>query len=263
MNLSSPWAFDNSRKLELIAKFHFAWAFNEIGTARIRNCKGALTEAWPVYESLKEELNALNINNLSIELMYVGIQNRQNNRSNLKNLNRKKIAVGWIGRLSPEKDPLKYIDLAHTTNYHQFNFSMAGDGPLRKKVLSKLRDNENFNFLGFVESSSEYLEKLNILILTSNMEGIPLVAMEALQLGVYVIAPNIGGLPDLLKDRKNGLLYDGSRTGLLNALTEAREIVLSNESDPVLDKKFLEASMFSQIDSRISHFQRLRRTKRS
>ena len=91
------------------------------------------------------------------------------------------------------------------------------------------------------------------------MEGIPLVAMEALQLGVYVVAPNTGGLPDLIKDRKDGLLYDGSKSDLLNTLKEAREIILSKESDPNLDKKFLEGRMFNQIDSRILHFQSLRR----
>jgi glycosyltransferase involved in cell wall biosynthesis len=255
INLSSPWAFSEAFKLRILAKHHFAFAFNNIGTDRIINCRDPLTEVWPVYDALRHELRKLKNSSTSIEVIYVGIQ--QTNKSRKTQASRRKLNVGWIGRLSPEKDPQKFIATSKLLNSEEFTFSMAGDGPLQKKVLLDLKHHANFKYLGFVASSKKYLEKLDILVLTSKIEGIPLVAMEALQNGVYVIAPRIGGIPDLINDKQNGLLYNGTKKDLLMKLIEARSIILSGDSKPKLNKKFLEETMFNHIDSRIKHYHQL------
>ena len=255
INMSSPWAFNNSLQLNSFITDHFAWAFNEIGTSRIANCSGPITEAWPVYAGLSNELQSIRNKKIPIELIYVGIQKKRN--MNRREVSSRKFKVGWIGRLSPEKDPIKFVDMVSSSDTSKFHFSMAGDGPLRTKVLLKLKQAKNLNYLGFVESSNSYLRNLDVLVLTSKIEGIPLVAMEALQLGVYVVAPRIGGLPDLIKDKKNGMLYDGSKNDLLRVLSEARTFVLSKKSSPTLDSIFLEKTMFAHINSRILHYRRL------
>jgi glycosyltransferase involved in cell wall biosynthesis len=259
INLSSPWAFENSTVLATFVKFHFAWAFNETGTFRILNCKGPLTEAWPVYTGLKDEIeNPENIR-IPAKLIFVGIQSTIKRR--LSQPGAGKLSVGWLGRLSPEKDPIKYVAISKVSNPKKFKFSMAGEGPLQDKVLAELKQLKSVEYLGFVESSQTYLQKLDILVLTSKIEGIPLAAMEALQLGVYVIAPNVGGLPDLIKDKKNGLLYNGSKSDLLRALEEARSIIRSEQSFPKLSKEFSEEKMFELIDSRIKHYREISQTK--
>jgi glycosyltransferase involved in cell wall biosynthesis len=255
INMSSPWAFNNSLQLSSFITHHFAWAFNEIGASRIANCSGSITEAWPVYAGLSTKLQSITNKRIPTEVIYVGIQ--QKRKENRRKISSRKLKVGWIGRLSPEKDPIKFIKIANSSDGSKFLFSMAGDGPLRTKVLLKIKQGKNLNYLGFVESSNNYLRDLDVLVLTSKIEGIPLVAMEALQLGVYVVAPRVGGLSDLIKDKKNGLLYDGSKNDLLRALREARTIILSKKSSPTLHNIFLEKTMFAHINSRILHYQRL------
>jgi glycosyltransferase involved in cell wall biosynthesis len=261
INLSSPWAFDNASELKIFAKHHFAFAFNEIGARRVIECDGPLTEAWPVYDYLKSELGKLKSKKIPVELIYVGIEKEK--RTKKTQANPRKLRVGWLGRLSPEKDPQMFIATSKFVNPNEFSFSMAGGGPLREKVISELKHNIDFKYLGFVESSKRYLEDLDILALTSKIEGIPLVAMEALQNGVYVIAPRIGGIPDLITDKQNGLLYNGTKKDLLRALIEARSIILSGESRPKLSKMFLEETMFNHIESRIKHYRQLPQTKPS
>ena len=261
INLSSPWAFDNADKLKIFTKYHFAFAFNEIGARRVIYCHGSLTEVWPVYDDLNNDLLKLKSEKVSIELIYVGIQHEKRTRKS--QANRRRLTVGWLGRLSPEKDPQKFIATSKFVNPKEFTFSMAGDGPLKEKVISDLRHNTNFKYLGFVESSKRYLQDLDILVLTSKIEGIPLVAMEALQNGVYVVAPRIGGIPDLITDNQNGLLYDGTKKDLLRALIEARSIIISGNSIPKLSKKFLEETMLNHIDSRINYYRQLPQTKLS
>lgn len=255
INLSSPWAFNNALRLRNLAKLHFAFAFNDIGTRRIIDCRDSLTEVWPVYEALNSELRKVKNKNISTEVIYVGVQ--QIKRARKTQISRRKLIVGWIGRLSPEKDPQKFIDTSKLLNSKEFAFSMAGEGPLQRKVLMDLKHHTNLKYLGFVESSKKYLEELDILVLTSKIEGIPLVAMEALQNGVYVIAPRIGGIPDLIIDKQNGLLYNGTKKDLLRKLIEARGIILSGESKPRLNEKFLEKAMLNHIDSRIKHYRQM------
>ena len=223
------------------------------------NCTGPLTEAWPVYKRLKDEIEDPENRRIPTNLIYVGIQSKIKRRLNQPGAG--KLSVGWLGRLSPEKDPLKYVAISKISNPKKFKFSMAGEGPLQEKVLAKLKQLKSVEYLGFVESSQTYLQKLDILVLTSKIEGIPLVAMEALQLGVYVIAPNVGGLPDLIKDKKNGLLYNSSNTDLLRALEEAHSIIRSKQSFPKLSKEFSEEKMFELIDSRIKHYRKISQTK--
>jgi glycosyltransferase involved in cell wall biosynthesis len=254
INLGSDWAFDNSTFLSTFVKHHFAWVFNHFGVSRVSNCPGTLTEIWPVYERLYSELKDLNKKKTPIALIYVGIQNEL--KPKVKKLARKNLMVGWIGRLSPEKDPLKFIYTAKMCGREEFKFTIAGDGPLRKDVLRNSNKLKNFKYLGFAESSHGYIQGLDILMLTSSVEGIPLVAMEALQLGVYVIAPNIGGIPDLISDKKDGLLYDGSKKDLLRALEEARLIILAKQASPKLGGNFSEEKMFKLIDSRIAHYRK-------
>ena len=255
INLGSSWAYDNSIFLSKFAEHHFAWVFNDLGVSRISNSPGPLTEVWPVYKSLVGDLNKIEKNKTSITLIYVGVQDLS--KPKLKKLTRKKLLVGWIGRLSPEKDPLKFIHTANRCDKDDFKFTMAGDGPLQKFVLAKVEQLKNVEYLGFVESSHNYIQGLDILVITSELEGIPLVAMEALQLGVYVIAPSIGGIPDLITDKKDGLLYNGSQNDLLRALREARSIILAKQSSPKLDENFSEKKMFKLIDSRMAHYRKL------
>ena len=74
------------------------------------------------------------------------------------------------------------------------------------KKLSK--DVSTVKLLGRVESNLEFLNSIDLLINTSSIEGIPLTAMEAVSQGVPVIAPNIGGMSELIIDGQNGYLYD-------------------------------------------------------
>ena len=62
--------------------------------------------------------------------------------------------------------------------------------------------------LGRVDNNLEFLNSLDLLINTSSIEGIPLTAMEAISQGTPVIAPNIGGISELIIDGQNGYLYD-------------------------------------------------------
>jgi glycosyltransferase involved in cell wall biosynthesis len=217
----------------------------------IRNCKGPLTEAWPVYTALSKKLSQKKKNLFQIEIIHIGIQKRV--VTPLKKEKPTPLTIGWLGRLSPEKDPFLYIELADQFSESSLVFKMAGDGPLRDKVETRISKMKNVKFEGFVENSEDFLKGLDILILTSEIEGIPLVAMEALQLGVFVVAPEIGGLSDLIRNDKDGLLYKRTKMHAAESIRKAVDLVSQGSVSPSLDSNFEEKSMFDRIESRIEY----------
>ena len=91
---------------------------------------------------------------------------------------------------------------------------MIGDGELREIVEEKIQElglEEIINLKGFLENPYEILQKCKVLCMPSRWEGFGLAAVEALALGVPVVATEVGGLPGII-DESCGKLCDSKET---------------------------------------------------
>jgi glycosyltransferase involved in cell wall biosynthesis len=89
---------------------------------------------------------------------------------------------------------------------------LVGDGPEREaltKEIRALRLEEHVHLHGSLPESSTLVEigGSDVLVLASLIEGLPVVLLEAMALGVPVIAPNVAGIPELIEDGRDGLLF--------------------------------------------------------
>jgi O-antigen biosynthesis protein len=120
------------------------------------------------------------------------------------------LVIGFSGRLSEEKAPDVFIDIAHLSqDIPNLRFVMTGAGPLENQIAEKvaqLSKYVRFDFVGLVPDVYPFLALYDLLVLPSRIDGRPLVVMEALAFGVPVIASNVGGLPSLITDGENGYL---------------------------------------------------------
>ena len=120
------------------------------------------------------------------------------------------LVVGFSGRFSDEKAPDVFVEVANLCRKcENVRFVMTGAGPLTELISRKveaLPTGIRFEFAGLVDDVDQYLALYDVLILPSRFDGRPLVVMEALACGVPVIASDVGGLPDLVSDGKNGFL---------------------------------------------------------
>jgi len=92
-----------------------------------------------------------------------------------------------------------------------------GDGPYRNELEAYVREKgitEKVSFRGAVpeQTALEEMAKADIFALSSFMEGIPIVLMEAMIFEIPVIAPRLAGIPELVIDKENGLLFDPAHT---------------------------------------------------
>ncbi len=130
--------------------------------------------------------------------------------------------VGMISCLKPQKSPLDYIKVCIKVyeKMPNVNFLLVGDGILRarcERMLSASPLNGRFIFTGWRRDISQILDILDIAVLTSKWEGMPVSIIEALAKGCPVIATNVGGTPELIKDGVSGYLI---RPGSYDEMTE-------------------------------------------
>lgn len=102
---------------------------------------------------------------------------------------------------------------------------VVGDGPLRQRLESTAP--EFISFLGNRSDLPSLLNQAGVVMLTSRSEGSPVALIEALAAGRPVVAPAVGGIPDVLRDRPGTLLVHGREP---EALAAAAARVLRDES---------------------------------
>jgi glycosyltransferase involved in cell wall biosynthesis/SAM-dependent methyltransferase len=123
------------------------------------------------------------------------------------------LIVGFAGRWSQEKDPLAFLEIARRAPADlRVRFAMMGTGPLRPEIEQAVAaahfPEDRFHLVGVPPDIVPYLRSCDVLILPSRVDGRPLAVLEALSLGVPVIASRVGALPELIEDGDNGFLCD-------------------------------------------------------
>jgi glycosyltransferase involved in cell wall biosynthesis len=137
--------------------------------------------------------------------------------------------VGWLGRNSPEKRPDLVAEVAAAAP--QVDFVIAGGG-----FDEYIPPVPNLRIAGYVADAYEFITDCDLLLNTSDTEGIAVSAMEALQAGVPVATRDVGGMSELIRDGHNGFIYSPSNVPELVArITDAES--LSTVTDVVNEER--------------------------
>jgi len=132
---------------------------------------------------------------------------------NLKISNKNQIA--FVGRLSQEKGPDRYLLLAH--QFPSLNFHIYGDGPLAMELQASAP--VNIHFHGQQDDMAAIWPNIGLLVMPSRHEGLPMAALEAMAHGIPVLACRVGALDQLIDCGANGwLVMPGDSDGLANCL---------------------------------------------
>ncbi|WP_214325861.1 glycosyltransferase [Nonomuraea sediminis] len=104
-------------------------------------------------------------------------------------------------------------------------FLLAGKGPMQQRIVEDIERyglGGNVRLLGLLPRANRLIAASDLLVLSSRWEALPVVIMEALAAGVPVVAPAVGGIPDLVKPGENGILTrPGSAEDLAAGILEA------------------------------------------
>ena len=123
------------------------------------------------------------------------------------------VHIGTVGRMVPVKDFRLFLDMADEVSRSTKNvrFSILGNGPTKEDLLKRIRSlnlDERVHLEEPREDPSAFYDSLDIYVNTSVHEGLPLSLLEAMSHGLPVLAPNVGGIPELITHGEEGFLVE-------------------------------------------------------
>ena len=175
----------------------------------------------------------------------------------LKNMVNERLHISYIGRLSPEKR----VDLAIAVYQEvlrlkpSWKCSIIGAGPQKQFVTSTLKEkdmNKNITYKGYKSNIEKEFHDIDILLIVSDNEGCPRVALEAMSTKTMVISREVGYMKKIIGKNERGLLLSSkephdiakeiieftsqSKHKINDILSNAEQYVISNHSP----RKFLD-----------------------
>ena len=169
------------------------------------------------------------------------------------------VVVGTLACLKPQKAPLDFVEAARLARQsdERLRFFIAGDGPQRSAVESRIEAaglGDDVKLLGWRDDAPDLLHAMDLFLLTSRFEGLPRAVLQAMAAGVPVIATDVDGTPEVVRDGETGILVPPSRPE-----AAARRVVelgsdpgararLAGEARARLGREFDIASMVHELD---------------
>jgi L-malate glycosyltransferase len=120
--------------------------------------------------------------------------------------------VGTVGRLTPVKGHETLLRVAALLKERgKLRYLIVGDGPLMQRLVSLTRElgmEREVILAGQRHDVYDLIHCMDVFVLPSVHEGIPMVLLEALALNCPVVASRVGGIPEVIEHRTSGLLVE-------------------------------------------------------
>jgi len=167
-----------------------------------------------VSNAVKDFLVDSNISyNEKVKVIYNGIEPL---KSQAKVLSGEEITIGTVATLNKNKG-VQYLIRAWPRVLNEFpqaRLEIIGDGPYKEalvKEVKKRKLQKHISFSGFLPDLEKELAKLDIYVQPSLSESFGLAIVQAMSVGLPIIATNTGGIPEVVTDNKSGLLVEPAK----------------------------------------------------
>lgn len=168
--------------------------------------------------------------------------------------------VGISGSLRPVKNHELFLKAAERVLkvLPKVRFVITGDGPERerlKKICSELDISNEVIFTGFVDDLYSIIEIFDIFVLTSLSEGQPVVILEAMALGKPVIATAVGGIPEVIKNGRTGILVPSNDDKTLSLVIidllqdEEKRKKIATAGQKMVEKNYNISKVVEQVEN--------------
>lgn len=140
--------------------------------------------------------------------------------------------IGTVGRLHPVKNHALLIDaLSRLRPRHpRLSLRIVGEGEMRPALESQARSlglSESVQLPGVRDDVNRQLADMDVFVMSSHFEGMPLVLVEAMAAARPIVATDVGGIGEMVGHEKHGLLVPPDDPA---AMAEALERILSDRS---------------------------------
>ncbi|ASY20500.1 glycosyltransferase [Candidatus Planktophila vernalis] len=139
------------------------------------------------------------------------------------------LVCGFFGRVTGIKRPDRFLELVQKSSQRSLpiSFFIAGEGDLSQSIRSQINDlNLPVKWLGWQADVGLVMSALDVLVICSDNEGLPLSAIEAGYMSKLVIGTNVGSISEVISDEITGFITERES----NEVVEILELLLRNQS---------------------------------
>lgn len=159
--------------------------------------------------------------------------------------NDRSINILYPARINEVKRQIEIVQHLKGKLSPRIKILFAGEGPLSTNLKNEIKDSSNFIFLGYRSDIYNLLEECDYMMLFSKQEGLPITLIEATMMGVPILCNNVGGNEEIVKNNKNGFVFDindwKALTDKINSLSEIPKemyLKMSTESRTIYEQNF-------------------------
>lgn len=143
------------------------------------------------------------------------------------------VTASIIGRLTAQKDHETFLCAAArlAAREPRVHFLVTGDGPLRAALKARAAElglSDRLTFTGIVHDVPGLLAAVDIVVLSSRWEGLPMTMLEAMAMQRPVVATRVGGIPSVIEHERSGILVDAENPA---ALADGIGRLVANEKE--------------------------------
>lgn len=151
------------------------------------------------------------------------------------------LIIGMVARLSAQKDPDLFVDIAKYISNRinkKVHFIIVGDGELCNHIEARFKnENLNYTITGWINNVPEIISIFDIALLTSKWEGFGLVIAEYMASAKPVVASEVGGIKEIIKNNENGFLINSRNP------SDYGEKIITLIKDEKIKNKFINKSL--------------------
>ena len=119
--------------------------------------------------------------------------------------------IAGVGRLNPQKNFSLFLEIAAvvSSKFPDTRFLLAGEGPeesLLRNQAARLGIADKVIFAGYIPDTRVVYAAADILLMPSRFEGLPMTLLEAMAMGLPVVASNLDGIAEVITDSREGFL---------------------------------------------------------
>jgi glycosyltransferase involved in cell wall biosynthesis len=155
--------------------------------------------------------------------------------------------VGLVARFRPQKRVDKWVEVAAAVNKINPNikFLMVGDGPDDEMLRNKIRElamQGKIELPGMLSDTVSAYKRIDIFLLTSDFEGLPLAIMEAMSTGCVPVLSNVGGIKQLQLDGFGYKFDEFNADEIANIIVDYASNTNRFKSESLKARAFVEAN---------------------
>lgn len=120
------------------------------------------------------------------------------------------LILGYIGRIERNKGINELLEALSKLkeNGVKFKFRLAGKEDIKGEFVPRFEEKlkEQFEFVGLVsgKTKTEYLQSIDMLVMPTYFEGLPMTLLECMSFGSVPVITPVGSIPEVIKDKENG-----------------------------------------------------------